>query len=139
MIKDGEQQFCLIQAFMAYCRLRLVKERINIFIDPNKCLSASKVLPIAIAAIQTELEEANKNLSELDELISRVSIEEFSNEITIQCPFVVSWYLRNIKYFNFHYLLQLKTKPKHTNFHHVCIAMGALGLVTFLLSKMYIT
>ena len=104
MIKDGEQQFCLIQAFMAYCRLRLVKERINIFIDPNKCLSASKVLPIAIAAIQTELEEANKNLSELDELISR-----------------------------------LKTKPKHTNFHHVCIAMGALGLVTLLLSKMYIT
>lgn len=129
----------MIQAFIAYCRLRLVKERINIFIDPNKCLSASKVLPIAVAATLTELEEANKNLSELEELILRVSPEKFSNEITVQCHFVVSWYLRNIKYFNFHYLLQLKIKPKHTNLHNICIAMGALGLVTLLLSKMYIT
>lgn len=124
---------------MAYCRLRLVKERINIFIDPNKSLSASKVLPIAVAATLTELEEVNKNLSELDELILRVGAEKFSNEITIQRHFVVSWYLRNIKYFNFHYLLQLKIKPKHINLHHVCIAMGALGLMTLLLSKMYIT
>lgn len=82
IIKDGEQQFCLMQAFMAYCRLRLVKERINIFIDPDKCLSASKVLPIAVAATLTELEEVNKNLSELDELILRVSLEKFSNDIT---------------------------------------------------------
>ncbi|XP_033347806.1 synaptogyrin [Bombus vosnesenskii] len=73
IIKDAEQQFCLIQAFMAYCRLRLVKEKINIFIDPNKCLSASKVLPIAVAATLTELEEVNKNISELNELILRLS------------------------------------------------------------------
>ncbi|XP_071869590.1 synaptogyrin [Bombus fervidus] len=73
IIKQGEQQFCLIQAFIAYCRLRLVKERINIFIDPNKCLSASNVLPMAVAATLTELEEANKNVSELEELILGLS------------------------------------------------------------------
>lgn len=104
IIKQGEQQFCLIQAFIAYCRLRLVKERINIFVDPNKCSSASKILPVAVAATLTELEEANKNISELEELI-----------------------------------LGLKIEPKHTNHHRVYIAMGAVGLVTLLLSKMYMT
>ncbi|XP_043516457.1 synaptogyrin [Frieseomelitta varia] len=73
IIKHGEQQFCLIQALIAYCRLRLVKEQINIFVDPNHCLTASKILPIAVAATLTELEDAKKNLSEVEELILELS------------------------------------------------------------------
>lgn len=57
---------------MAYCRLRLLKERINIFVNPNKCASASKILPICINATLTEVEEAQRNLLELEELILRV-------------------------------------------------------------------
>lgn len=71
IIKHGEQQFSLIQALIAYCRLRLIKEKINIFVDLNKCLSASNVLPISIDATLTELEKAKKNLLELEELILR--------------------------------------------------------------------
>lgn len=69
IIKQGEQQFCLIQAFVAYCRLRLLKERYNIFIDPNKCLSASEILPISVRATLTEIEDAKKSLSELQAII----------------------------------------------------------------------
>lgn len=78
IIKHGEQQFCLIQAFIAYCRLRLVKEQINIFVDPNYCLTASKILPIAVAATLTELEDAKKNLSEVEELILKVRPEKLT-------------------------------------------------------------
>ncbi|KZC11267.1 Synaptogyrin-2 [Dufourea novaeangliae] len=69
IIKHGEQQLSLIQAFVSYCRLRLKKERINIFVNPNKSLSASEILPIAVNATLTELEEAKQNLYELEELI----------------------------------------------------------------------
>lgn len=75
IIKHGEQQFSLIQALIAYCRLRLIKEKINIFVDLNKCLSASNVLPISIDATLTELEKAKKNLFELEELILRVCLK----------------------------------------------------------------
>ena len=73
IIKHGEQQLSLIQAFVAYCRLRLAKERINIFIDPDKCLSASEVLPVSVSATLAEVKEAQKNLSQLQELILRQS------------------------------------------------------------------
>lgn len=69
IIKHGEHQLSLIQAFVAYCRLKLTKERINIFIDPNKCLSASEALPISVSATLAEVEEAQSNLSNLEKLI----------------------------------------------------------------------
>lgn len=53
----------------------MIKEKINIFVDLNKCLSASNVLPISIDATLTELEKAKKNLLELEELILRRSCE----------------------------------------------------------------
>ncbi|XP_053986361.1 uncharacterized protein LOC128880369 [Hylaeus volcanicus] len=71
IIKHTEQQISLIQAFVAYCRLRLVKERINIFVDPNKCLSASDVLSISANATLAELDEVIQNLSKLEKLILR--------------------------------------------------------------------
>ncbi|XP_076392089.1 synaptogyrin [Megachile rotundata] len=73
IIKHGEHQLSLIQAFVAYCRLRLTKERINIFIDPNKCLSASEALPISVSATLAEVEEAQSNLSNLEKLILLLS------------------------------------------------------------------
>ncbi|XP_076757691.1 synaptogyrin [Xylocopa sonorina] len=73
IIKHGEQQFSLIQAFVAYCRLRLVKERINMFVDPNKSLSASNILPIAVNATLTEIEQTKRDLAEVEELLLRLS------------------------------------------------------------------
>ncbi|XP_076226066.1 synaptogyrin isoform X2 [Nomia melanderi] len=73
IIKYGEYHLSLMQAFVAYCRLRLTKDRINIFVNPNKCLSASMVLPTSVDATLAELEEATKNLSELEKLIPRFS------------------------------------------------------------------
>ncbi|CAL7950871.1 unnamed protein product [Xylocopa violacea] len=73
IIKHGEQQFSLIQAFVAYCRLRLMKERINMFVDPDKSLSASNILPIAVNATLTEINQTKRDLAELEELLLGLS------------------------------------------------------------------
>ena len=75
IFKHGEQQLSLIQAFVAYSRLRLSKERINFFIDPNKCLSASQILPVSVNATLVEVEEAREKLYELEQLILRSKVK----------------------------------------------------------------
>ncbi|XP_076657646.1 synaptogyrin [Halictus rubicundus] len=73
IIVSGEKQLSLTLAFMAYWRLRLADQRLNTFVDPNKALSASEILPISVVTTLAELEEAQKNLSELEELVLRFS------------------------------------------------------------------
>ncbi|XP_076382267.1 synaptogyrin [Megalopta genalis] len=73
IITYGEQHLCSISPFLTYWRLRLVTERINIFVNPDKCLSASHILPISIDATLSEFEKTLENLTELKKLISRFS------------------------------------------------------------------
>ncbi|XP_076234735.1 synaptogyrin [Calliopsis andreniformis] len=73
IVKHGEQQLSLIQALVAYSRLRLLKERINIFVNPDKCLSASNILSMSVNVTLTEVDEAERNLNELEELILRMN------------------------------------------------------------------
>ncbi|KOC70195.1 hypothetical protein WH47_08541 [Habropoda laboriosa] len=88
LVMLGEQHISLIQAFVTYCRLRLVKERINTFVDPDKGLSTSKILPIAINATLAEIDEARKSLSELEKLILRLRVKPKRNRTRRVCIFI---------------------------------------------------
>ena len=73
IIKHGEQRLSMIRSFVVYYQSRLFKERINFFVDANKCLSASQILPISVNATLAEVEEARKKLCKLEQLILRVT------------------------------------------------------------------
>lgn len=75
ILKVGEKQLTLIQAFAAYCRFRLKEERINFFVEPDKALSASQILCIAADATLKEINEAELKLTELEAIMITVYIE----------------------------------------------------------------
>ncbi|XP_078036898.1 synaptogyrin [Augochlora pura] len=76
IITSGEQHLSNILPLLTYWRLRLLTGRINIFVDPNKCLSASDILPISIDATLLEFEKTLENLTELKELILGFSLSK---------------------------------------------------------------
>ncbi|XP_050453864.1 uncharacterized protein LOC126852762 [Cataglyphis hispanica] len=69
ILKIGKRQFDVIQAFVAYCRVKLQKKRINSFIESDEALSASKVLCLAADSILKEVNEAELKLKELEAVI----------------------------------------------------------------------
>lgn len=73
----GETQLSIIQAFVKYCRMKLKKERINFFVEPNKALSASQILCIAADAALKEVNEAELKLKKLEAIILTVLINEY--------------------------------------------------------------
>lgn len=72
ILKIGQKQFDIMQAFLKYCRLKLQKQRINSFIEPDKALSASKVLILATDSILKEVNETDLKLKELEAVIITV-------------------------------------------------------------------
>lgn len=77
ILQISETQLNLIQAFVKYCRMKLKKERINFYVEPDKALSASQILCIAANATLKEVEEAELKLKELEAVILTVCINEY--------------------------------------------------------------
>lgn len=69
ILEIGERQLSIIQDFVKYCKMKLKKERINVFIDPDKALRASQVLCAAADAAFKEINEAELKLKELEAMI----------------------------------------------------------------------
>lgn len=77
ILQLGETQLNIIQAFVKYCKMKLKKERINFFIEPDKALSVSQILCIAADAALKEVNEAELKLKELEAVIVIVCINEY--------------------------------------------------------------
>ncbi|TGZ38131.1 Synaptogyrin-2 [Temnothorax longispinosus] len=69
ILQLGERQLSIIQDFVKYCRMKLRKERINFFVEPDKALSASQILCLAADAALKEVDEAELKLKELEAVI----------------------------------------------------------------------
>ena len=72
IIKNGQSHLDLIAAFIAYTRLRLTKQQINFFVEPDKSVRASQALKMASKATLIEVDEMEKELHSLDDYISMV-------------------------------------------------------------------
>lgn len=56
--------------------MKLKREKINFFVDPDKALSASQILCMTTDAILKEVEEAELKLKELEAVIVTVHIND---------------------------------------------------------------
>ncbi|XP_033219515.1 uncharacterized protein LOC117174471 [Belonocnema kinseyi] len=70
IVKNGQSHLDLLSAYIAYARLRLSKEQINFFIEPDKSLRASQALKIAVKATLKEIDDISRELSSLEKYIS---------------------------------------------------------------------
>lgn len=77
ILQLGERQLSIIKDFVKYCRMKLKKERINFFVEPNKALSASQILCMTANGILEEVEESELKLKELEAVIVMVHINEY--------------------------------------------------------------
>lgn len=66
ILQQGDKQLEIIQVFVKYCRMKLRKERINFFVEPDKALSASQILCIAADATLKEVNKAELKFKELE-------------------------------------------------------------------------
>ncbi|XP_019885147.1 uncharacterized protein LOC109610477 [Camponotus floridanus] len=69
ILNMGKKQFDTMQAFITHCRVKLKKQRIHSFIEPDAALSASKVLILAADSILKEVNETELKLKELEAVI----------------------------------------------------------------------
>lgn len=69
ILNMGKKQFDIMQSFITYCRVKLKKQRIHSFIEPDTALSASKVLILAADSILKEVNETELKLKELEAVI----------------------------------------------------------------------
>lgn len=74
ILKTGRNHIKHIGAFIGYARLRLKKEQINLFVDPNKGLRASETLKIASIATLKEINYIMEEVNNLETYISMVYI-----------------------------------------------------------------
>lgn len=72
ILKTGQNHINLIGAFIAYARLRLTGEQINLFVNSNKALRASEVLKIASIATVKEVKDALEEVGNFERYISAV-------------------------------------------------------------------
>lgn len=77
ILNMGKKQFDIMQSFITYCRVKLKKQRIHSFIEPDTALSASKVLILAADSILKEVNETELKLKELEAVIITVYIYIF--------------------------------------------------------------
>lgn len=66
ILESSERQLRLVRDYLSYAKIRLTRERINFFVDPDKALSASQILRIAIDATLKEVTQAESDLKELE-------------------------------------------------------------------------
>jgi len=63
--------------------MKLKKERINVFVEPDKALCASQILCMAAEAALKEVDEAELKLKELEAVIVTVCTNKYVTRIYI--------------------------------------------------------
>ncbi|KAL2729464.1 synaptogyrin [Vespula squamosa] len=71
MLENSTQQLNFIGTYIAYCRLRLQMQQNNFFIEPNKVLTATSVLYIAVMETVNEVNDMEKAIQELYTLVPK--------------------------------------------------------------------
>lgn len=75
MLENSKKQLNFIGIYIAYCRLRLQMQQNNFFIEPNKGLTATSALYIAVMEALNEVNDMEKAIKELYTLVPKVYIE----------------------------------------------------------------
>lgn len=77
ILDAAQKQLDLIQFYIAYCRLRLRKKRVDCFVEPDKAITASQILCIAADSTLKELDETELRLKELEAMIMVYTTRSF--------------------------------------------------------------
>lgn len=75
MLQQEETHLHVITDYLKYCKLKLKKERINCFVEPDKALSASKILCTTAGITLKEITDTELKLKDLETVIIKVCIE----------------------------------------------------------------
>ncbi|XP_043678690.1 uncharacterized protein LOC122634133 [Vespula pensylvanica] len=71
MLENSKKQLNFIGIYIAYCRLRLQMQQNNFFIEPNKGLTATSALYIAVMEALNEVNDMEKAIKELYTLVPK--------------------------------------------------------------------